>query len=486
MMAENMAEAAGATDGSFATSPEGVFTVGQRVIWNGSAGTVRYVGEVSFDKGDWIGVALDKPEGMHNGTVFGKTYFHCASRCGILSPPSGLQRLDDGSVAPTTGDDWAESAEWYEGYMAGLGKGKGSFKSGDWECPSCGFHNFSRNVVCRACQTPNPYPAMGMEGKAGKAALPGDWQCENCGFHNFARNAQCKACGWTRPNTVLAVETAKGGGKWAKPGDWECPSCGYLNFARNGHCKACSEPRPFSLETADFGGDGTGEGDGLGMSKGKGKKYGGLREPPEWSKPGDWICPNPECQDLQFARNEFCRRCGTANPNPPPPKGSKGKGGGGGVLGADQLALLQASGLGAGSAVALQAQLQAAQLQQAGLSAASAAQLQAAAGGLDATTAAALQTAQLQQMMQAQAVVMQQAQLAQQMQALQALHVAQAAEQAGATAAAGGGAEAAAMAATGLTAQIENGAAEQQQQLQQQDGAPRERSRSPRQAGATE
>lgn len=29
----------------------------------------------------------------------------------------------------------------------------------------------------------------------------------------------------------------------------------------------------------------------------------------------DWICPN--CEDLQFARNPQCRKCGTPNPNPP-------------------------------------------------------------------------------------------------------------------------------------------------------------------------
>merc|ERR1712032_117804 len=29
-------------------------------------------------------------------------------------------------------------------------------------------------------------------------------------------------------------------------------------------------------------------------------------------KPGDWYCPN--CNDLQFARNPKCRKCGTPNP----------------------------------------------------------------------------------------------------------------------------------------------------------------------------
>merc|ERR1719277_179285 len=32
------------------------------------------------------------------------------------------------------------------------------------------------------------------------------------------------------------------------------------------------------------------------------------------ARPGDWICPNPQCQDVQFERNDTCRKCGTAKP----------------------------------------------------------------------------------------------------------------------------------------------------------------------------
>lgn len=37
---------------------------------------------------------------------------------------------------------------------------------------------------------------------------------------------------------------------------------------------------------------------------------------------GDWVCPG--CNDLQFGKNEKCRRCGT--PNPKPPAAGKGSG----------------------------------------------------------------------------------------------------------------------------------------------------------------
>lgn len=59
---------------------------------------------------------------------------------------------------------------------------------------------------------------------------------------------------------------------------------------------------------------------------------------PENLKPGDWYCPS--CGDLQFARNAVCRKCATPNPDPEgsmeaasasgnfKPQGLGGKGGG--------------------------------------------------------------------------------------------------------------------------------------------------------------
>mmetsp|Transcript_32834 Transcript_32834/g.60078 ORF Transcript_32834/g.60078 Transcript_32834/m.60078 type:complete len:340 (-) Transcript_32834:137-1156(-) len=69
----------------------GSFSVGQRVNWNGNAGTVQYVGTVGFSAGEWIGVALDEPKGMHDGSLFGKTYFSCGPKQGIFSQAAGLQ-----------------------------------------------------------------------------------------------------------------------------------------------------------------------------------------------------------------------------------------------------------------------------------------------------------------------------------------------------------------------------------------------------------
>lgn len=49
---------------------------GQRVVFCGYYGTVRYVGEVSPTRGTWLGVDWDDPtRGKHSGTHEGKKYF---------------------------------------------------------------------------------------------------------------------------------------------------------------------------------------------------------------------------------------------------------------------------------------------------------------------------------------------------------------------------------------------------------------------------
>lgn len=59
--------------------------VGDRcVLIDGRVGTVRYAGTTGFAKGNWFGVALDKPEGKHNGMVKGKRYFDCPAQHGVF------------------------------------------------------------------------------------------------------------------------------------------------------------------------------------------------------------------------------------------------------------------------------------------------------------------------------------------------------------------------------------------------------------------
>jgi dynactin complex subunit len=52
--------------------------VGDRIEVEHSRGTVRYIGEVSSTKGEWIGVEWDEKErGKHSGEHNGLKYFEC-------------------------------------------------------------------------------------------------------------------------------------------------------------------------------------------------------------------------------------------------------------------------------------------------------------------------------------------------------------------------------------------------------------------------
>jgi len=75
-------------------SPSGAalgLSIGQKVVAHGKPGTIRYMGSVSFATGeDWVGVELDAPTGMHDGTLFGKTYFESKPKHGIFIKASQL------------------------------------------------------------------------------------------------------------------------------------------------------------------------------------------------------------------------------------------------------------------------------------------------------------------------------------------------------------------------------------------------------------
>lgn len=178
--------------------------------------------------------------------------------------------------------------------FSGAMPGDQSFKDGDWNCPSCGDHQFARNVLCRRCGTARPGGEAGAPEPAGDVLLQvgaplefknGDWNCSKCGDHQFARNAACRRCG--NPRDVAApahLPPREAATEDFKEGDWICAECGDHQFARNAVCRRCHAARPITSSNH------------------------------QTPKPGDWICPNPSCGDLQFERNESCRKCGTLKP----------------------------------------------------------------------------------------------------------------------------------------------------------------------------
>ena len=60
------------------SSRSGALVAGQRVLVCGiKTGVVGYIGATTFGDGVWVGVHLDRPQGLNDGSVAGKRYFTC-------------------------------------------------------------------------------------------------------------------------------------------------------------------------------------------------------------------------------------------------------------------------------------------------------------------------------------------------------------------------------------------------------------------------
>jgi len=56
-----------------------VFSIDQRLHIGADRATVRYVGSIDGQSGDWVGLEWDNAaRGKHDGSVNGRRYFHCA------------------------------------------------------------------------------------------------------------------------------------------------------------------------------------------------------------------------------------------------------------------------------------------------------------------------------------------------------------------------------------------------------------------------
>jgi len=198
-------------------------------------------------------------------------------------------------------------------------------RAGDWHCPACFDLQFARNASCRRCGTLRPSAAP--EPKAPQRELPsttqesrsGDWHCPSCYDLQFARNARCRKCGTPRPHVGPGHMPNQ---LEMRPGDWVCPRCNDHVFAKNDWCRRCSTPRPSGTAPTAALSESTytppdrsqpGSQNGYGVvaaSQGCGAGCATASSP--MARAGDWYCP--ACNDLQFARNTHCRRCGQPNP----------------------------------------------------------------------------------------------------------------------------------------------------------------------------
>ncbi|KYO23416.1 hypothetical protein Y1Q_0005788 [Alligator mississippiensis] len=119
------------------------FEVGNRVLVKYTQpGTLMFKGYTDFDKGYWAGVALDKPEGDHDGTYRGVKYFVCAKDCGVFVRPDQISRLleDSECSCDYTGDE--------DSFSDGDAPSKGASHSADSDQKRTGYMEEESEDVC--------------------------------------------------------------------------------------------------------------------------------------------------------------------------------------------------------------------------------------------------------------------------------------------------------------------------------------------------
>lgn len=81
-------------DSNESQDPLSSFNIGDRVlVCNSRPGVLKYKGCTTFADGFWAGVALDTPNGNHNGTFQGVKYFTCEKSCGVLVKAKDISHL---------------------------------------------------------------------------------------------------------------------------------------------------------------------------------------------------------------------------------------------------------------------------------------------------------------------------------------------------------------------------------------------------------
>lgn len=75
----------------------------------------------------------------------------------------------------------------------------------DWDCPQCGLKQvFGSRDKCPSCGC--------FRSKAKMSKKPGDWDCSSCGKHNFAKRDRCYACGKEKSVVPASPAPSLGGG----------------------------------------------------------------------------------------------------------------------------------------------------------------------------------------------------------------------------------------------------------------------------------
>ncbi|ELQ74498.1 Cytoskeleton-associated protein [Trachipleistophora hominis] len=63
-------------------------------------GTIRYIGTVKGDEGEYVGIELDIPKGKNDGSIDGTKYFTCKNNHGLFVPIDKLKKMIKGRQEP--------------------------------------------------------------------------------------------------------------------------------------------------------------------------------------------------------------------------------------------------------------------------------------------------------------------------------------------------------------------------------------------------
>merc|ERR1740117_219929 len=149
-------------------------------------------------------------------------------------------------------------------------------KPGDWICPNCLDHQFSKNDTCRKCGTPKAAAGDSLQTSFGNGVqLPQLTESSNpqevqqfVGMHQIEPHAADMlmhldpklqklvinkgTLQGARDQTAMLMGRIKQVNKMAsgavdmnlKPGDWICSGCLDVQFSRNTTCRQCGTPKP--------------------------------------------------------------------------------------------------------------------------------------------------------------------------------------------------------------------------------------------------
>lgn len=100
------------TDTDFQKDIADTYNVGDRckILADGQRGELRYIGRIpDLSEGFYVGVQLDEPYGLNDGSVNGVNYFNCPSKYGIFVRPDKVAVGDFPEIDPF--DDSSEEID---------------------------------------------------------------------------------------------------------------------------------------------------------------------------------------------------------------------------------------------------------------------------------------------------------------------------------------------------------------------------------------